>query len=72
MIDLKMIRTTGVIALLLLLMGCETAPYDDGKVDIKLPDSGQVASVEEEGDMICVTETNGSRMCVPKVHEEEP
>ena len=59
--------------LLMLATGCETNPYDDSTVDIKPPDSGQVLSVEEEGDMVCITEKSDPdlRLCVPRVHEAD-
>lgn len=58
------------VFILLLLTGCSTLPLSDSEVMIR-PAESAVIEVEEEGEMICVTENGdlASRTCVPRLEE---
>ena len=56
------------VFLLVLLTGCSTSPLTDSEVMIG-PSESAVIEVEQEGDLVCVTENGdlSSRTCVPRV-----
>jgi hypothetical protein len=64
-----MLRST--FLLLATLAGCSTPPMLDSEMMIQPGQSTDIL-VEEEGNMVCVTENGdpASRTCVPRVSEE--